>query len=184
MRPSNVEAAFLAINLLLAAAAIVTVGILSGYHVYCLSTNTTTIEGWEKGTALTFRSLGRVTSVKYPYNLGFYRNVCAVLGPQPLLWLFPQRMPGDGLSFPVRKNDANWEEIADDDDDDDDHRQEEECTTLVISAPPRVHTRASSSSLHPTTPASIATFASASTLVDPYTKFPTCTKEAFEMSHR
>ncbi|KAI8141236.1 DHHC palmitoyltransferase-domain-containing protein, partial [Fennellomyces sp. T-0311] len=105
VRPSNVEAAFLSINLLLAAAAIIIVGVLSGYHVYCLTTNTTTIEGWEKGTALTFKSLGRITSVKYPYNLGLYRNICAVLGSQPILWLFPQRMRGDGLSFAVRKND-------------------------------------------------------------------------------
>ncbi|KAI9322131.1 DHHC palmitoyltransferase-domain-containing protein [Dichotomocladium elegans] len=60
VRPSTTETAFLSINLLLSFAAIVTVGILSGYHVYCLVTNTTTIEGWEKGTALTIKSFGRI----------------------------------------------------------------------------------------------------------------------------
>ncbi|KAI9491473.1 DHHC palmitoyltransferase-domain-containing protein [Zychaea mexicana] len=263
--PSNVEAAFLSINLILAAAAIVTVGILSGYHVYCLTTNTTTIEGWEKGTALTFKSLDKITSVRYPYNLGLFRNICAVLGSQPIFWFWPQRMRGDGLQFPVRKQDGSWQEIIDDeeeeeeeeleeemqevqdgdehsviddhhhhhgnkkknsqrrrihsnnssyhgyaniddvdDDDDDEHYDDdeekaigrgrrhhrhhksiqEEISTLVISAPPRVHTRASTSSFNPTTPASVMTFASSSTLVDHTAKFPTCSKETFEMSHR
>ncbi|KAI9265226.1 DHHC palmitoyltransferase-domain-containing protein [Phascolomyces articulosus] len=279
VHPSNTEAAFLSINLILAAAAIVTVGILSGYHVYCLTTNTTTIEGWEKGTALTFKTQSNkmISSVKYPYNLGLYQNICAVLGSQPILWFWPQRMRGDGLHFPVRKYDGTWEEIIDDeeevedghedveeyyeeDDDqeeimdngeDDEEQQrrhhrhcgggrhtnnnyrnngihrsnsirsryeedeeqaigrhssrrgrqkqrdrhsknnnnntmEEECGTLVINAPPRVHTRASTSSFNPTTPASVMTFASSSTLVDPNAKFPTsCTsKETYEMTHR
>jgi hypothetical protein len=34
-------------------------------------------------------------------NIGAFRNVQAVLGPNPLLWLWPQEMQGDGLSFPV-----------------------------------------------------------------------------------
>lgn len=63
VHPSALEAAFLAINLVLTAAAMITVGILSGYHVYCLTTNTTTIEGWEKGTTLTIQSLGRIRKV-------------------------------------------------------------------------------------------------------------------------
>ena len=28
-------------------------------------------------------------------------NINSVLGPSPLLWLWPQKMQGDGLSFPV-----------------------------------------------------------------------------------
>lgn len=37
---------------------------MSGYHVYCLTTNTTTIEGWEKGTALTMKShSGKISDV-------------------------------------------------------------------------------------------------------------------------
>jgi palmitoyltransferase len=33
--------------------------------------------------------------------VGFFRNLKSVLGPNPLLWLWPQKMRGDGLSFPV-----------------------------------------------------------------------------------
>lgn len=34
-------------------------------------------------------------------NIGFVANLKSVLGPNPLLWLWPQPMRGDGLSFPV-----------------------------------------------------------------------------------
>ena len=30
-----------------------------------------------------------------------YKNLQSVLGPNPLLWLWPREMHGDGLSFPV-----------------------------------------------------------------------------------
>lgn len=256
LHPTTVEAVFLAANLLMSAAAIITVGILNGYHAFCLTTNTTTIEGWEKGTTLTMKSLGRirkvnaerhgtsslhslnyiaeklfVTQVKYPYNLGLYRNICAVLGQQPILWLWPQRMKGDGLSFPTKEFDNTSnddEEIGDDDDeklyqghgmDDDfsaddhhhlDHRSSiytlqtmqsndneiseamsttsaEEKRQSVVSLPKRVHTRISGATLRvdpswPTTPASVTTFASSTTLVDSQWKLPTrASKETFEL---
>ena len=42
--------------------------------------------------------------MKYPFDVGFYRNICSVMGDNPLLWLWPQQARGDGLSFPVRSN--------------------------------------------------------------------------------
>lgn len=30
-----------------------------------------------------------------------YENICQVLGPNPFLWLWPQKMQGDGLTFPI-----------------------------------------------------------------------------------
>lgn len=36
--------------------------------------------------------------------MGFIRNLKSVLGPNPLLWLWPQRMQGDGLVFPVNQD--------------------------------------------------------------------------------
>lgn len=44
---------------------------------------------------------GKIKEVKYPYNIGIYKNIKSVLGPNPFLWLWPQKMQGDGLSFPV-----------------------------------------------------------------------------------
>jgi hypothetical protein len=43
---------------------IVAVGILTCYHVYCITTNTTTIEGWEKGRSLTIKGMGRIQNVQ------------------------------------------------------------------------------------------------------------------------
>ncbi|CDS03700.1 hypothetical protein LRAMOSA01101 [Lichtheimia ramosa] len=174
VHPSTIEAAFLAINLILSFAAIVTVGILSGYHVYCLTTNTTTIEGWEKGTALTMKShTGKISDVKYPYNLGWYRNVCSVLGNQPLFWMWPQRMQGNGLYFPMRlQGEKRTSTLM--------HEDTDEFATLVRK-PSRLHTRASTSSnlRVPTTPASVLTFNTTSTLVDPLftAKLPSSSKE-------
>jgi hypothetical protein len=57
------EAAFLSINLILSALIMISVGILTSYHVYCITTNTTTIEGWEKGRSLTIKGMGRIQNV-------------------------------------------------------------------------------------------------------------------------
>lgn len=43
----------------------VTVGILTSYHIYCITTNTTTIEGWEKGRSLTIKGMGKIQNVCY-----------------------------------------------------------------------------------------------------------------------
>ncbi|KAI9322130.1 hypothetical protein BX666DRAFT_578080 [Dichotomocladium elegans] len=119
--------------------------------------------------------------VPYPYNLGLYRNICAALGDQPLLWFWPQRMRGNGLYFPVRLDDEEAK-----------YRSQEdmgEFATLV-ERPPRLHTRASvHSNLHaPATPASVLTFATSTTLVDHHHRLSMpiagAKDQAFEMSSR
>jgi len=62
------------------------------FHMWLLVNNTTTIEFCEKSTK----------GEKYAsrYNVGVYGNLCAVLGPNPLLWLVPiPNSPGDGRTF-------------------------------------------------------------------------------------
>ncbi|KAF7727815.1 Palmitoyltransferase [Apophysomyces ossiformis] len=117
IRPSVIEVVFLSINYALSALVMVAVGILSGYHVYCVTTNTTTIEGWEKGRSLTMRSMGKIQNVKYPYDHGMMNNLRTVLGPQPLWWFWPQRMTGTGLDFPINAKHV-YEEQEDDLEDD------------------------------------------------------------------
>jgi len=65
------------------------------FHTYLLFGNYTTIEFLEK------RGLNPDENYVNPYQLGYYANVTAVLGPNPLLWLFPVRWgcEGDGLFF-------------------------------------------------------------------------------------
>lgn len=42
--------------------------------------------------------------MEFPFDIGFYQNICSVLGHNPLLWCFPLRSPGDGLKYPVKPN--------------------------------------------------------------------------------
>ncbi|WVQ78513.1 hypothetical protein IAT38_000599 [Cryptococcus sp. DSM 104549] len=77
------------------------VGMFSVYHIYLACGNSTTIEGWEKDKVATLVRRGKIKEVKYPYSIGLLHNIKSVLGPNPLLWLWPQEMRGDGLSFPV-----------------------------------------------------------------------------------
>ncbi|KAF9930770.1 Palmitoyltransferase [Linnemannia zychae] len=42
--------------------------------------------------------------IKCPYHLGVLANFQAVLGDNPLLWLWPQPMLGDGLQFKMKKD--------------------------------------------------------------------------------
>ncbi|WWC60858.1 uncharacterized protein I303_103434 [Kwoniella dejecticola CBS 10117] len=83
------------------------VGMFSMYHLYLACGNSTTIEGWEKDKVATLVRRGKIKEIKYPYNIGLYKNVKSVLGSNPLLWLWPQPMRGDGLSFPVNPDAGN-----------------------------------------------------------------------------
>ena len=54
------------------------------FHCWLSSNNMTTIEFCEKkGT--------NGASYESPYNIGVYRNLCSILGENPLLWPFPVR---------------------------------------------------------------------------------------------
>lgn len=105
------------------------VGMFSIYHLYLASGNSTTIEGWEKDKVATLVRRGKIREIKYPYvstsnhdsltvqNIGFINNLKAVLGPNPLLWFWPQPMRGDGLSYPVNpeaggESERTWEGVA------------------------------------------------------------------------
>ena len=69
----------------------------SGFHLYLLAGNYTTIEFLEK------RGCQPPPGHVNRYDLGTWRNVCAVLGDNPLVWPLPVRWTcrGDGLSFPL-----------------------------------------------------------------------------------
>jgi len=66
------------------------------FHTYLMLSGMTTIEYCEKNTL----ARSSLPVKRQSYNRGYYRNVTAVLGPQPLLWLLPvDTREGDGLSF-------------------------------------------------------------------------------------
>jgi hypothetical protein len=63
------------------------------FHIWLMLKAMTTVEFCEK-------SLKKASYNSSIYSVGLYGNVCAVLGPNPLLWLFPISLPtGDGLTW-------------------------------------------------------------------------------------
>lgn len=87
------------------------VGMFSIYHLWLISGNTTTIERWEKDKVSTLVRRGKIQAIRFPYNIGPMNNMRAVLGPHWWSWLWPQRMQGNGLSYPVNPE-AGGESIA------------------------------------------------------------------------
>ncbi|WWD09908.1 hypothetical protein V865_008037 [Kwoniella europaea PYCC6329] len=99
--PTLSDILFLVFNFASCAPVWLCVGMFSMYHLYLACGNSTTIEGWEKDKVATLVRRGKIKEIKYPYSIGLVKNVKSVLGPNPLLWLWPQPMRGEGLSFPV-----------------------------------------------------------------------------------
>jgi len=102
--PSTPELVFVVVNFCLDVPVMFSVGFLTSFHTYTMFSNTTTIETWEKDKVATMVQRGKIASVKFPYDLGCLSNYKIVLGPNVLLWLWPQPARGDGLSFPMAKD--------------------------------------------------------------------------------
>ncbi|KAI9490160.1 zf-DHHC-domain-containing protein [Zychaea mexicana] len=99
--PTTAEVILYVVEFALAIIVLFCVGMLCVYHLYCLARNQSTIEGWERSKVNRLIRRGKISPVKYPFDVGFYRNICLVMGNNPLLWLWPQQVRGDGLTFPV-----------------------------------------------------------------------------------
>ncbi|KAI3470491.1 hypothetical protein Pfo_027154 [Paulownia fortunei] len=77
-------------------------GTLLVWHIYLTSHNMTTIEYHEgKRAAWLARKSG--LGYHHPYDVGSYKNITLVLGPDMLKWLWPTAVGHikDGLSFPT-----------------------------------------------------------------------------------
>ncbi|KAG8986071.1 Palmitoyltransferase [Tulasnella sp. 427] len=109
--PSTSEVLFVVFNYATCVPVLICVGFFSLYHFYCLLTNTTTIEGWEKDKVATLIRRGKIREIKFPYHLGMRENVRVILGSNPLLWCWPAVMKGDGLRFPVAAGTGKWIEF-------------------------------------------------------------------------
>ncbi|KAF9404109.1 Palmitoyltransferase [Podila epigama] len=101
--PSQEQIILIVIDLVLDGSVFCGISVMTVYHLWLISSNTTTIESWEKDQILTIFRRGKVSEVKCPYHLGILTNFQTVLGNNPLLWLWPQPMLGDGLMFKVKR---------------------------------------------------------------------------------
>lgn len=71
------------------------------FHIWLMSKSMTTVEFCEK-------SLKKASYNSSIYSQGAYGNICAVLGPNPLLWLLPLSLPdGDGLTWGKKQSAAS-----------------------------------------------------------------------------
>ncbi|KAF8585118.1 zf-DHHC-domain-containing protein [Ramaria rubella] len=111
IEPSSTELVFIILNYVFCVPVILAVGAFSGYHIYCLLTNTTTIEGWEKDKVATLIRRGKIREIKFPYNLGIKENAYSVLGPSPLYWPFPIKETSTGLKFRIANGEGKWIEF-------------------------------------------------------------------------
>ncbi|RCI06891.1 Palmitoyltransferase [Rhizopus stolonifer] len=103
-QPSTAEFVFVLFNIVLICLVILLVGTLTVYHVYCLCTGQTTIEGSERRKTKRLIKRRAIEFFDFPFDLGCYKNICSVLGSNPLLWVWPDSSPGDGLKFATKHN--------------------------------------------------------------------------------
>jgi hypothetical protein len=134
--PNTMTMTLLVLNFGLCLPTFLLVGAFSIYHFWCLCTNTTTIEGWERdkvermirkqriaevsGPGEYFSDISLLSSytllllplsqVDYPFDLGVLRNIQSVLGKSPLRWCVPSVTEGDGLHFAVGTDIDNLEQ--------------------------------------------------------------------------
>ncbi|KAK7695072.1 hypothetical protein QCA50_002262 [Cerrena zonata] len=109
--PDTTELIFIILNYATCVPVLLAVGGFSIYHFWCLSGNTTTIEGWEKDKAATLLRRGKIREIKFPYNLGTRRNIESVLGKSPVWWCWPTVPPGSGLRYPLAEGHSEWIEL-------------------------------------------------------------------------
>ncbi|KAJ1899461.1 Palmitoyltransferase [Coemansia sp. S100] len=101
-QPTQIEVVFLIIDLSASLLVLLFVGILSGYHLYLVGNNTTTIESREKDRVVRLIKSKKCKPTPYPYDLGIVRNFKSVFGESVLLWWVPKQPTGTGLDFDIK----------------------------------------------------------------------------------
>ncbi|GAB2223466.1 hypothetical protein Droror1_Dr00017607 [Drosera rotundifolia] len=78
---------------------------LLGWHVYLLTQNMTSIE-YQEGLRASWLARKSGQCYHHPYNLGAFRNITTILGPNVLKWLCPEATSHlkDGTSFPTSRD--------------------------------------------------------------------------------
>ncbi|KAL2324828.1 hypothetical protein Fmac_023886 [Flemingia macrophylla] len=82
---------------------------LVGWHVYLILHNMTTIE-YHEGNRAKWLAMKSGQSYRHPYNMGAYKNITLILGPNMLKWFCPTAVghlnPKDGVSFPTLRDNS------------------------------------------------------------------------------
>ncbi|KAL9317823.1 hypothetical protein ACSQ67_014340 [Phaseolus vulgaris] len=80
---------------------------LFGWHVYLILRNMTTIEYYE-GNRAKWLAMKSGQSYRHPFNIGAYKNITLILGPNMLKWLCPTAVSHlkEGVSFPALRDNS------------------------------------------------------------------------------
>jgi len=109
------------------------------FHMYLIGTNTTTIEFCEKMRSRNDEKETAPEGEPLRYDLGIIRNLQAVLGSNPLLWLLPVGGPsGDGIKYQLNPAYVAWlkaQKAANDEEEE----EEEEAQEDVDADPEATH---------------------------------------------
>ncbi|XP_058182054.1 probable protein S-acyltransferase 15 isoform X3 [Rhododendron vialii] len=84
-----------------------TLGTLLGWHIFLISHNMTTIERYDViRAAWLARKSGQ--SYRHPFDVGVYKNITLILGPNMLKWLCPTAVSHikDGINFPTPRDNS------------------------------------------------------------------------------
>ncbi|XP_061347061.1 probable protein S-acyltransferase 15 isoform X2 [Gastrolobium bilobum] len=92
---------------LMVVALTITLSTLSGWHVYLILHNMSTIEYYE-GNRAKWLAMKSGQSYRHPFNIGAYKNITLILGPNMLKWLCPTAVSHlkDGVSFPTSRDNS------------------------------------------------------------------------------
>ncbi|CAG8550940.1 3858_t:CDS:2 [Ambispora gerdemannii] len=91
--PSITKTIFIVLNFVACLPVLFGVGPLSLYHFYCVCSNMSTIESWEKEKVATMVRRGKIKEIKYPYDIGILANIKSILGDNPILWYKTRTWP-------------------------------------------------------------------------------------------
>ncbi|KAF9594739.1 hypothetical protein IFM89_034722 [Coptis chinensis] len=82
----------------------ITLASLLVWHLYLLTHNMTTIE-YHEGVRAKWLARKSGQSYHHPFDLGVYKNLIMILGPNKLKWLWPTAVGHlrDGISFPTSR---------------------------------------------------------------------------------
>ncbi|KAF7112854.1 hypothetical protein RHSIM_Rhsim09G0149500 [Rhododendron simsii] len=84
-----------------------TLGTLLGWHIFLISHNMTTIERYDAiRAAWLAKKSGQ--SYRHPFDVGVYKNITLILGPNMLKWLCPTAVSHikDGINFPTTRDNS------------------------------------------------------------------------------
>ncbi|KAI9202668.1 DHHC palmitoyltransferase-domain-containing protein [Polychytrium aggregatum] len=101
-RLRDTEVIFMILDMIILFILLFTVGILSIFQTSYLLQNVTTIESFENAKIEELKRKQVIPQDRiFPYDLGWFRNLKAVLGPRWYLWMLPLPAIGTGLEFPI-----------------------------------------------------------------------------------